>query len=473
MTAKHKPRARDAAREARAAAAVEEPRFWFGFELPSTKLACARFVIFSMLAVDSMFQIAHAARYGAGGFNVPHLPLLDAWGQVRITYLLGELISAFLLALAAAGVATRIAVPAVALAYVRLYFGSQLDSYQHHYLVAIVLVIAVFVPWERREERVRSWAVRLILVQLAIVYFWAAISKLDHAWLDGRTLAAQLTGPLRSMIDHTIGVAVAAKLVLVTELVLAATIWNPRTWRIAAPLGIAFHLGIIASGLEIGLFAWLMLAFYVLVLPDRWFRWTLPALPARRWLAPVLVVAGAICAVLCRFPHVIWIALAGLALPITPRTPRAALAYAYAFALMLVVDRTTSITVEYYARWGSAERRFGDLASAETAYRELVAIEPDEERSHFQLGRVLLERGETDAGLAELHTAQHLEPAHVRAYLEEARWLAAHGKQSAAIDTAKEATYADPSNLQARDLVDTLSGKRTAPSHAPIDTDLP
>jgi Flp pilus assembly protein TadD len=217
-----------------------------------------------------------------------------------------------------------------------------------------------------------------------------------------------------------------------------------------------------------------MLAFYVLVLPDRWFRWTAPALPARPWLAPVLVVGGAICAVICRFPHVIWIALAGLALPVTPRTQRAALAYAYAFALMLVVDRSTSITVDYYVRWGSAERRFGSLPTAETAYRTLAALEPDEERSHFQLGRVLLERGDTDAGLAELHTAQHLEPARVRAYLEEAHWLAAHGKRPAALDKAKEATYADPSNQEARDLVDTLSGKRPVPTpHAPADTDPP
>jgi len=53
------------------------------------------------------------------------------------------------------------------------------------------------------------------------------------------------------------------------HLSLAALVWQPRFAFIAAPLGIAFHAGILLSGLEIGLFAWLMLAVYLFVIPDR------------------------------------------------------------------------------------------------------------------------------------------------------------------------------------------------------------
>ena len=93
----------------------------------------------------------------------------------------------------ACGVATRWLVPLATVIYSWLYFGSQLDSYQHHYLVAMLLVIACFVPWQPAVEldAVRTWALRLLLVELAIVYLWAAISKIDPLWLDGTALAGQ------------------------------------------------------------------------------------------------------------------------------------------------------------------------------------------------------------------------------------------------------------------------------------------
>src|SRR5262245_41548316 len=48
---------------------AEDPTFWFGFEVSWAKLLVARVVLFSLLAIDSLMQIEHAPRYGAGGFN--------------------------------------------------------------------------------------------------------------------------------------------------------------------------------------------------------------------------------------------------------------------------------------------------------------------------------------------------------------------------------------------------------------------
>src|SRR5205085_4826490 len=95
---------------------------------------------------------------------------------------------AYLFVLIAFGVAARVLVPITAALYAWLYFGSQLDSYQHHYLVVMVLVIASFVPWQRPadarpETPARSWAIRLLLVPLAIMYLWAAISKMSPGWV--------------------------------------------------------------------------------------------------------------------------------------------------------------------------------------------------------------------------------------------------------------------------------------------------
>src|SRR3569623_3614377 len=117
----------------------EQPAFWFGFEVAWAKLAVGRVVLFGLLALDALLQIRHAPRYGAGGFNAAQLPFLDALGPTRVSYGVGELINAYLLTLAAFGVATRWVLPPAAAIYAWLNFGSQLASYQHHYLVSMIL----------------------------------------------------------------------------------------------------------------------------------------------------------------------------------------------------------------------------------------------------------------------------------------------------------------------------------------------
>ena len=273
-----------------------QPAFWFGFEITWAKLAVTRVVLFGLLALDALLQIRHAPRYGAGGFNVAQLPGLDALGPSRALYALGELANAYLFVLAACGVATRVVLPIATAIYAWLYFGSQLDSYQHHYLVALVLLLACFVPWQRPGHvapatRIRSWALRLVLVELAIMYLWAAISKMNVTWLDGRTLAGQITGPLRHVVDATVGIRTASRLVVLVELALASTIWIRPAWRVAAPLGLMLHVGIVFSGLEIGLFAWLMVGIYVLVIPDGIWVW-LAELPPVRALCRGAAVLG-------------------------------------------------------------------------------------------------------------------------------------------------------------------------------------
>ena len=481
-------------------AAVREPTFWFGFEVAWAKLAVGRVVLFSLLALDALLQIRHAPRYGAGGFNVAQIPFLDALGPTRVSYGVGELINAYLLTLAAFGVATRWVLPPAAAIYAWLYFGSQLDSYQHHYLVSMILVCACFVPWQRPRDaapttRVASWALRLILVELAIMYLWAAISKMNGAWTNGTTLADQIIGPMRHLVDATVGVPFASKIVIVIELSLATLVWQPRLTFIAAPLGIAFHAGILMSGLEIGLFAWLMLALYLFVIPDRvyvalatWLRgatrafgvaasWFDGALGWMVWLAGIVLALGF--ATFARFEYagrvgvlLLVATIAGTAISIV-RAPQArritaiGLAHLAAFTLWIATDRASTVAVDYYRFWGGTSRRLGDIAAAERAYRELEAVAPDEPTGHFQLGRLLLGQEKSDEALEELHEAERLSPRDARPYTLEARWLAAHGKPADARVKAKDATYADPNDKGARDLLDSLLRGATPPPQEP------
>jgi len=452
-------------------------RFEFELEVPAAKLAFGRFVVFALLAADALSQIRHAPRYGSG-FNVAQLPGLDALGPGRVAYGVCELVLAYAFVLIACGVATRWLVPLAAVIYNWLYFGSQLDSYQHHYLVAMLLIVACFVPWERKvalDQPVKSWALRLILVELAIVYLWAAISKLDAQWLNGSALSLQLHGSLRSLVDATIGMHAVAILVPITELVLVA-VWIRPAWPYLAPLGILFHLGIVWTGLEIGLFAWLMIGLYAFVVPDRVYlaaaRFLAPVrtraadfaarLTPRRWLLlAIAVVGGLACAVACHFPGALGVAIVativGLAAVLfdSRRMVAFAIAHVLALGLWLAIDRTTSISRDYYKFWGGTARRLNDPPAAETAYRHLTELAPDDAAAHYYLGRLLLAHDDT-TGLDELHASQRLDREHARAYIAEAQWLATHDRLAEAVAAAQAGAAAEPNNAEARNLVTTL-----------------
>jgi Vitamin K-dependent gamma-carboxylase len=477
---------------AKVAPVVDAPRptFWFGYEVAWAKLLVARFVIFGLLAIDALLQISHAPRYGAGDFNVAHVPGMDALGAGRASFAIAQLVIAYLLVLAALGVRTRIVLPIATALYAWLYFGSQLDSYQHHYLVVLVLLISCFVPWQRPtgatpSTPVRTWAIRLLLVQLGIMYVWAAISKMDPAWLDGRTLDLQISGAMRSMIDGTVGIKAASRFALLVELILALTIWWRRAWIVALPLGVAFHAGILASGLEIGLFAVLMLGFYVLVIPDRAFAWV-GELLARVVGAPVAAIGralshwvvafaalgfGVALALIVRLPSAtaVGLGLAGMCAAFIAttreRVSATALARAHLVAMLvwLVVDHASSQAVDYYRFWGGNARRLGDPAASEYAYRKVIDIDPEEPAGHFQLGKILLGRGDEAGGISELREAQRLEPGRARAYLAEAHWLKSKGRTAEAIEKAKEATYAEPNHPAAQQLVKALTGSDSPP----------
>lgn len=474
---------------------AEAPAFWFGFDVAWAKLFAFRLVFFGLLALDALLQVRHAPRYGASGFNVAQLPLLDDLGPTRVSYAVAQLLCAYLFVLAALGVATRVVLPAVTAIYSWLYFTSQLDGYQHHYLVALLLGIACFVPSERPadatpEKPIRTWAVRLLLVQLGILYLWAAVSKMDHAWLDGSTLSGQIQGSLRSLIDDSVGIKAVARLTILAELTLAVAVWLRPAWFVALPIGVSFHVGILFSNLEIGLFAYLMLAMYLLVIPDRAYVWLAEQKPLevlRRLRAPgpardlvtgIATLAGiavgtVLVALLCRFDFALGVALGLGLVPIglvayrrlrgKPAGIEIGAAHLIALLLWVLVDRTTTVSVDYYRFWGGSSRRLGETESAERAYRRMVEIAPDEGSGHYQLGRILLKRGEEQEGLAELHRAQEIETARARSYVAEAQYLAGKGRAAEALAKAEEATYAEPNNQTALDLVDTLSGKKKKP----------
>ncbi len=144
-------------------------------------------------------------------------------------------------------------------------------------------------------------------------------------------------------------------------------------------------------------------------------------------------------------------------------------AHLVALALWLVADRASSVAVDYYKFWAGSQRRIGDLQTAERAYRRLVEVAPDLELGHFYLGRILTADGRGEEGVPHLHEAQRLEPARARAWMEEARWLAAQGKHDEAVEKARQGTVVEPNNREARTLLDNLIANKPAPNRGAED----
>ncbi|MCK6519426.1 HTTM domain-containing protein, partial [Myxococcota bacterium] len=79
----------------------------------------------------------------------------------------------------ALGARATIALPALALCLSATVLWSQLDSYQHHYLMVLVTLAlsgaALLTPEARRDGEIAPWGFKLLRAQIGIMYAWAAV----------------------------------------------------------------------------------------------------------------------------------------------------------------------------------------------------------------------------------------------------------------------------------------------------------
>jgi hypothetical protein len=125
--------------------------------------------------------------------------------------------------------------------------------YSNHLWLLVLLVALTALtkaPAERRGEGLPYG--HLVLVQISVVYGFAAVSKLNLAFISGGVLWADLTAegalvPLPELVVTRQRPLMALALAtVVIELVLAVGLWVPWVRRGAAVLGVFFHLGLVA-----------------------------------------------------------------------------------------------------------------------------------------------------------------------------------------------------------------------------------
>jgi predicted DCC family thiol-disulfide oxidoreductase YuxK len=122
---------------------------------------------------------------------------------------------------------------------------------------------------------IAPWAVRLMQIQIAILYLCSTLNKIPGAkWQDGTALywALHLPEVTRFPVpfmdaEHLWLVNIATYVALATELALATLVWVPRLRLYVLTAGVFLHLGIEYS-INIPLFSFLMISSYLLFLTE-------------------------------------------------------------------------------------------------------------------------------------------------------------------------------------------------------------
>ncbi len=127
----------------------------------------------------------------------------------------------------------------------------------------------------RRPSALRSpWALRMLQVQLSVLYLFSVVAKLGgESWQNGTAVgkAVQLEDLQRFVIPESLAVSVTVAALLtygtlVAEAFLVFGLWLPRTRWWAMATGVAIHLGIEAT-LLIGWFSLTIICCYLAFVP--------------------------------------------------------------------------------------------------------------------------------------------------------------------------------------------------------------
>ena len=260
----------------------------FSAERPISAMKFLRMSFFALLAYDLwLISLSHAPRYGAGGFNVAHLNSLDQWVVSPTPSLIGSIyLAAGAVAIwVSVGLTQKVGVALCALSYTFAYFWSQADSYQHHYLLCLILLLCTGEPWraeraeglERAEQSSqRGLSIDALMWQMAFIYAWTAMAKCEPVWLSGSTLSKMVSNPeVRQSVESwgaTFGLSVSETFqwsawgVMLGEW-FAAIAFLLRPLRTVAFFIIPwFHIMVEWVGFDIELFSYYMLLLNIALL---------------------------------------------------------------------------------------------------------------------------------------------------------------------------------------------------------------
>lgn len=272
-------------------------------------LGLVRMAIGAMLLRHVVRLATELSRQGyfAERFFIPIVP--PTWVPSSRVYALWLAAMALGAVCAVLGVRAREGLLFGALSGLYLLLCDRLQYHNNRYALLLLALLLAFAPCDRAFVVARGqpklgprWAATLMQMQVSLIYFTSAGSKLlDPDWRGGRVLLLRAMNGLALAPAHGVSVpafaialansalcmSIVSKLAIATELFLAVGLWRPRLRAVALWIGLLFHLGI-ELGARVELFSYVMWTSYLLFAKPELRERTLSyraELPAARWLA--------------------------------------------------------------------------------------------------------------------------------------------------------------------------------------------
>lgn len=179
------------------------------------------------------------------------------------------------------GLFYRLAMVAFTFMWTTVYLIQKESYNNHYYFLILICIIMIFLPANGKlsvdaklfpkikQTKIPRWMPYLLLFQLAILYFYAAIAKLYPDWLDGTFSKILLNGITQRQFLLDIFnqkwflLTYAYAGILFDLLIMPALLWK-KTRKLAILASFGFHL-FNAYSLRIGIFPFLALSFSVLL----------------------------------------------------------------------------------------------------------------------------------------------------------------------------------------------------------------
>ena len=201
------------------------------------------------------------------------------------------LVSALAL-LVAAGVFYRAASILLFLSYAYVFLLEQSVYMNHHYLMLLLAFLLATMPAanayslrpfakppspQALKPTVPRWCISLLRFQLALVYLYGAVAKLNYDWLRGEPMkwALQNLPVTGSALARSLSPELTAYAIayggLLADLLIPLLLLQRRTFWLGFGLAAVFH-AFNAAFLDIGVFSYLMTGAILIFLPPDWPR---------------------------------------------------------------------------------------------------------------------------------------------------------------------------------------------------------
>jgi hypothetical protein len=117
------------------------------------------------------------------------------------------------------------------------------------YLLCLIVLLLTLAEVGRPSgsNSVWRWPILLLQIQLSLVYFFAAVTKLNSVYLKGYMLGSNLRKELPAVVFTPGMLTTLAVASIVIELFLAAAFWVRSFRKSAVLVGVLFHLGMVLT----------------------------------------------------------------------------------------------------------------------------------------------------------------------------------------------------------------------------------